>query len=72
MMVRRYRERFGKNPPKEKLPAYFFLFEDRNELNNEVFIERMKLCGNYDESLRAFIQSKPMFRNYEEFIASVK
>lgn len=58
-IVKSYRERFKKNPPKEALPAYFFLFEPRKRLTNQVFINRLKLCGNFNESLSEFQITPP-------------
>ena len=71
-MVRTYKERFGKNPPKEALPAYFFLFEPRENMNNPVFITRLKLAGNYEESLAEFINTKPMFDSFDAFLKSIE
>lgn len=70
-IVKNYRKRFGKNPPKEMLPAYFFLFEERDNISNPIFTKRMKLCGNYDESLEAFLNYKQMFDSYEAFLNSI-
>lgn len=70
-IVREYRKRFGKNPPKNKLPAYFFLWENRTELTESVFLQRMELCGNYNDSMRVFQSTKPMFDSYELFLKSI-
>lgn len=70
-IVKTYRDRFGKNPPKEYLPAYFFLFEPREKITNPVFISRLKLSGNYDKSLNEFMSSSPMFESYETFLKSI-
>ena len=70
-IVLEYRKSFGCNPPKEKLPAYFFLFEPREEMNNEVFLSRLRLTGNYDESLAFFKSTEPMFNGYDEFLNSI-
>lgn len=70
-MVRVYRERFGKNPPKEALPAYFFLFEPRENMTNPVFMTRLKLTGNYEESLNEFMNTKPMFDSFDAFLKSI-
>lgn len=71
-MVRKYRNSFGKNPPKEALPAYFFLFESRESMNNPVYISRLKLTGNYEESLHEFLNTKPMFDSYDAFLKSIE
>lgn len=71
-IVKSYRERFKKDPPKEALPAYFFLFEPRKRLTNQVFINRLKLCGNFNESLSEFLITPPMFESYELFLKSIQ
>lgn len=71
-MVRIYRERFGVNPPKEMLPAYFFLFEPRKDMHNQVFVSRLKLTGNYEDSLNEFMNTTPMFESYEAFLKSIE
>lgn len=70
-IVKRYRKVFDKNPPKEKLPAYFYLFEQRTGMNNPIFQSRLRLTGNYELSKREFESSEPMFENYDEFLKSI-
>lgn len=71
-IVKHYRYAFGKNPTKDKLPAYFWLFEPReNSIDIPVYIQRMQLKGNYDLSIRLFKESKPMFKNYQAFLDSI-
>lgn len=66
-----YKKRFGKYPPKEKLREFFFIFEDRNiELCN-VFDDVIKLEGNYEKTLVCYKNSKPLFKNYDEFLSYV-
>lgn len=72
LIIKEYRKRFKENPEKEKLPAYFFLWENRDDMNNTIFSNRMKLCGNYEESLAAFKNSKAMFNSYDEFLNSIR
>lgn len=71
-IVKNYRNRFGKNPPKEILPAYFFLFEARTKISNPAFISRLQLTGNYDETLKEFLNTEPMFKSYEAFLNSIE
>ena len=71
-IVKCYRLSFKKNPPKELLPAYFYLFEPRKDMNNPVFQSRLRLTGNYEKSIEMFENSSPMFASYEEFLNSVK
>ena len=70
-IVKKYRARFKTNPPKESLPAYFFLFEPRENLTNPVFVSRLKASGNYEKSLNEFMSSLPMFESYEDFLKSI-
>lgn len=70
-IVKEYYKRYGVVPPKEKLPAYFFLFEPRENFDNEVFKSRLKLGGNYEQCFDCFRNSKPMFDSYESFVDSI-
>lgn len=71
-IVRNYRNVFHCDPPKDILPAYFWLFEERTEdLSNPLFKQRMMLKGNYELSMRLFLSSKPIFDSYESFLKSI-
>lgn len=70
-IVIHYRKAFGVNPPKEKLPAYFWLFESRSKKLTNHQIERMRLKDNYDVSMTAYLKSEPLFDNYEDFLKNV-
>jgi len=64
-----YKERFGKEPPREVFSEYFMLFskpEDAAEV--DVFQRQMKTSGNYDASVRHMEINKPMFPNYHAFL----
>ena len=66
--VKCYKERFGCNPPMDKLDEYFYLFFDpQNEEQRKVFDFKLNLMGNYNESLQAALGGA-MFKSYEEFI----
>lgn len=66
--VKCYKERFGSNPPMDKLDEYFYLFFDpQNEEQREIFDFKLNLMGNYNESIQAAIGGA-MFKSYEEFI----
>lgn len=69
-----FKRRFGEYPPKEKIPAYFYLFEPRDKASierNEVFKSRLSLDGDYDACIDNFLKSKPMFDSYESFLSSI-
>lgn len=70
-MVRCYRNAFGCNPPKDKLPAYFFLFENRDYELNKTFLSRMYLRGTYAEAVGKFRETRPMFSSYDAFLNSI-
>lgn len=71
-IVRRYRRCYNTNPPKDLIAASSYLFEPRQEPLYPALIKRMKLKGNYEKSKEAFMNSKPMFKSYEDFLDSIK
>ena len=69
-----YKKHYGEYPPKEKLPAYFFLFEPRSRENiekNPVFKSRLELGCGYEMCMDNFLHSEPMFDSYESFLSSI-
>ena len=66
-LARKYYERFHEIPPKETFHEFFMLFEDDQPQNN-VFNDKMKLCGNYNDSLEYIRKNKAKFSDYDEFI----
>lgn len=70
-MAIRYKERFGKKPPKEVFSEYFMLFATKDEATqNEVFQRQMKILMNYDECQQYMTNHEPMFSSYEEFLSA--
>lgn len=68
-MARQYKARFGVTPPKEIFAEYFMLFADVQEAKqNPTFCTKMKLLGNYDETVAYMEQHSPMFAGYEAFL----
>lgn len=67
-IARMYYERLHKKPPKDILPAYFWIFESDENTLDPIYEDRMRLCGNYDQSLVAFRQHKTVYRDYNEFL----
>lgn len=67
-----YKKRFGKYPPKDVLREFFWIFENRDtdDIYN-VFDDVIKLEGNYEETLKCYKNSKPLFKNYDEFLSYV-
>lgn len=67
-IVQQYYLRFGKKPTENNLPAYFWLWKnDKNKLTPQQ-INRMNLCGNYEQSIETFANHKPEYNNFDEFV----
>jgi len=62
-----YYERTGKKPPVEIFHEYFMLFSREEELL-PAFREKMKLCGNYEASVKALREHPPLYASYEAFL----
>ena len=71
-LVKEYKNRYSKIPNKEMLREYFWLFEERNKQLNETFNNIHKLSGNEKISTERFLETKPMFEGYEEFIKYIE
>lgn len=66
-----YRERFGKEPPKEEFFEYFMLFSTVEEaLAQPRFCAQMKTGGNFEQSIGFMKEHPPMFDSYEAFLKS--
>lgn len=72
-LVMCYYGAFGKFPPKEELREFFWLFTPRKQpLDNKVFDDAMNLLGNGEFSYHSFMDAKPMFNGYHEFLKCCK
>lgn len=69
--VRKWIDVHGCEPDESKLHEYFYLFADINNLN-PIFDEKMKLCGNYDQSKEYIKKHKPLFGDYKEFLKACR
>lgn len=67
-LVRKYERVYGKVPSKEVLAEFFWLFEERVNLENNAFIGKMKCVNNYEVSLETFLNGQPLFHGYDSFI----
>lgn len=63
----KYYERFGIAPKEEVFNEYFMLFSDADTRKSE-FESQLKLCGNYDQSVRYMNDAKREFNDFEEFL----
>lgn len=64
-----YYDRFKKKPSQEIFHEYFMLFKNAdNYQENHVFSNKLKLCGNEDESIVYMKEHKPIFKDYDEFM----
>lgn len=69
MVAKYYYERFGKTPPKEILHEYFMLFCTSEQARQvPEFHKKMKLMGNYDDTVKYMDHLPPMFSSYEDFL----
>ena len=68
-LVVEYYKVYKEVPPKHVLSEYFWIFENRNEDITEYwFINQMKNMNNYEDSIKRYLDTKPKFNGYNEFI----
>lgn len=68
-LARCYYERYGKAPEQEVLSEYFMLFCNKEQAEQvPAFLTKMKLLGNYDDTVKYMENTVPMFSSYDEFI----
>ena len=67
-LVQEYYKVYRQVPPKEELAEFFWLFEERTNIENKAFIGKMKCVNNYESSLETFLSSKQLFHDYDTFI----
>lgn len=67
LLATSYYQRFGKIPPKEIFHEFFMLFADKKSIDS-VFLEKMKLCNNFDESCMYLSETRPIFKNFDDFL----
>lgn len=64
-----YYEKFGKRPQEEIFHEYFMLFTDVDTaLNKSWCVNKMKLLGNYEESVEYLRIHPPCFASFEKFL----
>lgn len=69
-LARMYYEKYGKYPSKNIFHEYFMLFEsDETVMNEKDFVDKMKLCGNFQKSIDYMKKNKRDFKNFEVFIS---
>lgn len=65
----KYYDRYQKKPTPEVFHEYFMLFSSVESVKNEsVFYEKLKLCGNLQQSIDFLSTHPPIFQNFEEFM----
>lgn len=67
-LVCEYYKVFRQMPPEKELAEFFWLFEERTNIDNKAFISKMKCVDNYEAAMETFLRSKPLFHNYDAFI----
>lgn len=66
-LARQYYKKYMKRPSEDVFSEYFMLFSSKTP-ENEAYIEQMKLCQNYDETLRVINNNQPLFTCFDEFL----
>lgn len=67
MLVKEYIKHYGEKPSKKILHEFFFLFENGNDLD-EIYDNKLLLCGNKEESLKILEHVKPKYKNFDSFL----
>ena len=61
---------YNKIPEKNIFREFFWLFGERENINEDKsFFDIMHLVRNYEKSMKKYKETKPMFKNYDEFLA---
>lgn len=67
----RYKNKFGKNPPKEIFSEYFMLFCSSEEaVEVPVFMSQMRTNDNLDKTIDYMENNEPLFKSYEDFLTA--
>lgn len=67
-----YVRQYQKEPEKNMFAEFFWLFEERKEPVYEPFLRKIKLVGNYEDTLHNFMNSTPLFAGYDAFLAYLR
>lgn len=67
-LVEQYIKIYKKTPDESVLNEFFWLFSPRNDSGCEKYRNRLSLMNNYELSLEEFMNSKPYFDSYDDFI----
>ena len=71
-LVKKYRERYNREPNDEALHEFFWLFtNDVAELTPK-WKSMMRLMGNEEQSYTALKENKKMFKTMEEFLGKIE
>lgn len=68
IFVRKWIDAYGSEPDETKLHEYFYLFANADHMLSPVFDEKLKLCGNYEQSMEYLRTHAPAFDGFEEFL----
>ena len=68
-LYRCYVKRVGKQPPIEVFDEFFWLFQRRDEQElTRGESQKMRLIGNYEQSIDKYLKTEPMFDGYDNFL----
>ncbi len=63
-----YFKKYNTIPNKKLFDEFFWLFEERKDNLDKIFKKKMELGGNYEKTYKKFIETKPLYKNYEQFV----
>lgn len=71
-MVKKYRERYGKEIDDYSLREHFWLFSGKNTKLHDEWKRVMTFAGNEDECYQVLQGRNPYYQNKEDFLNSIK
>ena len=67
-VVQEYFKVYHRIPGEGDVAEFLWLFAPRKELTNASLIQKMRCVNNYDYSMSVFLESKPQFSSFSEFL----
>ena len=67
-LVQEYYKKYNEIPNQSLLREYFWIFQNRTESLIDEFDKVHQLQGNYNFTIEKYMETKPLFEGYEQFI----
>lgn len=71
-LVKRYRERYGKDPDEKALHEFYWLFSNSPMELDDVFVRMQSLCGNKEFSDLKLKDNRTLFKDMDAFLSSIQ